>query len=81
MLPTEHGQRTGMRQQRAAQHESSGMVIAGKMPDGAIMTERCDPLSKAGFHSLTSMGEQRFSNGRHGGSAAPARTAQEQMVW
>ena len=80
MLPTEHGQRTGMRQQRAAQHESSGVVITGEMPDGTVMTERCDPLSKTGFHSVTPLGEQRFSNGRHGGRASPARTAQQPMV-
>ena len=80
MLPTEHGQRTGMRQQRAAQHESSGVVITGEMPDGTVMTERCDPLSKMGFHSVTPLGEQRFGNGRHGGRASPARAAQQQMV-
>ena len=56
------------------------MVIAGEMPDGAIMTERCDPLSKASFHSVIPLGEQRFGNGRHGGRASPARAAQQQMV-
>ena len=69
-----------MRQQRAAQHESSGVVITAEMPDRTVMTERCNPFSKSGFHNFTPLGEQRFGNRRHGGRASPARTAQQHMV-
>ena len=50
------------------------------MPDGTVMPERCDPLSEERLHSVTPLGEQRFSNGSHGGRASPARTVQQQMV-